>query len=118
MLARGPSAELPGLLQLTLGSACRGFYIFIFYIFIFYKNIFSIWKFIGIYPGRPAAGWPGPDRPAAERQGHFRKKFRGENCAQVPGGRSPGSGVAGPGRPALPPLYKGWLVPPTLHLHH
>jgi len=26
----------------------------------------------------------------------------------------PGSGAAGPGRPALPPLYKGWLVPPPL----
>ena len=31
----------------------------------------------------------------------------------------PGSGAAGPGRPAagrpaLPPLYKGWLVPPSL----
>ena len=36
-----------------------GFFIFIFYIFVFYKNIFSIWKFTGIYPGRPAAGWQG-----------------------------------------------------------
>jgi len=34
---------------------------FLFFIFVFYKNIFSIWKFTGIYPGRPAAG----------RQEHF-----------------------------------------------
>ena len=79
----------------------HGFFIFLFFIFIFYKNIFSIWKFTGIYPGRPAAGRPGPGRPAAGRQGHLWKKKLGENCAQVPGGRSPGSGEAGPGRPAV-----------------
>ena len=44
--------------------SARGFFIFIFYISVFYKNIFSIWKFTEIYPGRP-----GPDRPAAERPG-------------------------------------------------
>ena len=85
------------------------FFLF-FFIFVFYKNIFSIWKFTGIYPGRPAAS-----RPAAAA-GAFLKKIRGKNCAQVPGGRSPDSGAAGPGRPAagrsaLPPLYNGWLVP-------
>ena len=87
----------------------RFFLFFYFFIFVFYKNIFSIWKFTGIYPGRLAAG----------AAGAFLKKNRGENCAQVPRGRSPGSGPAGPGRPAagrpaLPPLYKGWLVPPPL----
>ena len=48
-----------------------GFFIFLFFIFVFYKNIFSIWKFIGIYPDRSAAGRPGPGRPAEGRQGHF-----------------------------------------------
>jgi len=47
-------------------QSASGFFIFLFFIFVFYKNIFSIWKFTGIYPGRPAAG-----RPAAGRQGHF-----------------------------------------------
>ena len=32
--------------------------VFLFFIFVFYKNIFSIWKFTVIYPGRPAAGRP------------------------------------------------------------
>ena len=45
--------------------------VFLFFIFVFYKNIFLIWKFTGIYPGRPTAGRPGPDRPAVGRQGHF-----------------------------------------------
>jgi len=36
-------------------SNLRGFFIFLFFIFVFYKNIFSIWKFIEIYPDRPAA---------------------------------------------------------------
>ena len=110
--ARRILSRLPlGQSQISFWFWFCGFFIFIFYIFVFYKNIFLIWKFTGIYPGRPAAG-----RPATGWQGHFWKKFRGENCAEVPGGRSPGSGAAGPGRPAagrpdLPPLYKGWLVP-------
>ena len=93
------------------------FLFFLFFIFVFYKNIFSFSKFTGIYPGRPAAGRPGPGRPAAGRQGFLCKNFCENICAQVPGGQSPGSGAAGPlgrpaaGRPALPPLYKGWLVP-------
>ena len=37
------------------------FFIYLFIIFVFYKNIFSIWKFTGIYPGRPA--------PARQRGG-------------------------------------------------
>ena len=45
--------------------------VFLFFIFLFYKNIFSIWKFTGIYPGCSAAGRPGPGRPTAGRQGHF-----------------------------------------------
>ena len=78
-----------------------GFFIFIFYIFVFYKNIFLIWKFTGIYSGRPAAGRP-PGRPAAGRQGHFWKKFRGENCTQVPGAGRPAAG-----RPALAARLRG-----------
>ena len=80
---------------------------FIFYFRFLQKNIFSIWKFTEIYPGRPAAGRPGPGRPAAGRQGHFWKKFRGENYAQVPRGRQPGGRLSHP-------YIKGWLVPPPL----
>ena len=47
-----------------------GFFIFLFFIFVFYKNIFSIWKFIGIYPGRLAAG----------RQGLLCKSFCSNIC--------------------------------------
>ena len=50
-----------------MGQPARGFFIFLFFISVFYKNIFSIWKFIEVYPGRPAAGRPGPGRPAAGR---------------------------------------------------
>jgi len=77
------------------------FFIFLFFIFVFYKNIFLFSKLTEIYPGRPAAGWPGPGRPAAGRQGFLCKNFCENICAQVSGGRSPGSGAAGPGvRPA------------------
>jgi len=57
-----------------------GFYIFIFFISIFYKNIFLIWKFTEIYPVRPAAGGPGPARPAAGRQRLICKKKMKKNC--------------------------------------
>ena len=84
------------------------FFISIFFISVFYKNIFSIWKFTEIYPGRPAAG----------RQEIIRKKKTTRNCRQVPGDRSPGSRAAGlPGRPAAGrpaplPLYKVLAAPP------
>ena len=96
-----------------------GFFIFLFFKFVFYKNIFSIWKFTGIYPGRPATGRPGPGRPAAGLQGLCAKTFGQIIARRSVGGRPVGSGAAGPGRPAagrpaLPPLYKGWLVPPPL----
>ena len=57
-------------MQWDPGISAR-FFIFMFFIFVFYKNIFSIWKFIGIYPGRPVAGRQGSGSPAAGRQGHF-----------------------------------------------
>ena len=62
----------------------------------FFIFLFSFSKFTGIYPGRPAAGRPGPGRPAAGRQGLLCKNFCENICAQVPEGRSPGSGAAGP----------------------
>ena len=103
----------------TTGHAARLPRIFYFYIlyFRFLQKYILFSKFTGIYPGRPAAGRPGLGRPAAGRQGLLCKKFSKNICAQVPGGQSPGSGAAGPpgrpavGRPDLPPLYKGWLVP-------
>ena len=96
-----------------LGPACvdlarRGFFIFFYFYFCFLqKYIFDL----KIYRNIPR---PPRCRAAAGRQGLLCKKFCSNNCAQVPVGRSPGSGAAGPGRPALPPLYKGWLVPPAL----
>ena len=36
--------------------AARTRAVFLFFIFVFYKNIFSICKFTGIYPGSGAAG--------------------------------------------------------------
>ena len=45
----------------------RGFFIFLFFNFVFYKNIFLFSKFTEIYPGRSAAGRPGPGHPAAGR---------------------------------------------------
>ena len=51
-------------IQLGLGPEAkrteskRFFYFFIF-ISVFYKNIFSIWKFTEIYPGRSAVGRQG-----------------------------------------------------------
>ena len=58
------------------GHQPGGFFIFLFFIFIFYKNIFSIWKFIRIYPGRPAAGRPGPGWPPGSRAaGAYLQKF-------------------------------------------
>ena len=77
-----------------------GFLISIFFIFVFYKNIFSIWKFTEIYPGRP---------PSSRAAGAFPQKNTKNNCRQVPGTGRPAAG-----RPALPPLYKDWLVPPPL----
>jgi len=83
---RSPAWDFGSLLR---GVFRRGFFIFLFFIFVFYKNIFLIWKFTRIYPSRPAAG----------RQGLLCKKFCSNNYAEVPR------------RPALPPIYKDWLVP-------
>ena len=55
------------------------FFIFIFFISVFYKNIFSIWKFTEIYPGRPVAGRPGPGRPTAGRSEYISVNFQIEN---------------------------------------
>ena len=99
------------------GVAWRRARVFYFYIFYFhflqkYIFVFEIYRNI---PRPPCCRRPGPGRPAAGRQGLLCKNFCENICVQFPGGRSPGSGAAGPGRPAagrpaLPSLYKGWLV--------
>ena len=72
----------------------------VFFIFVFYKNIFSCSKFIGIYPGRPAAWRPGPGRPSAGRQGLICKKNRQKIAPRSLEDRPPGSRAASPpGRP-------------------
>ena len=100
----GPRAQ-----QVIMRAACvrrGGFLISIFFISVFYKNIFSIWKFTEIYPGRPAGGRSGPGRPAAGRQGLFRKKNTKNNCRQVPGTGRPAAG-----RPASHPYIKVLAAP-------
>ena len=95
VLGQLPCARfLPSFSSSAAATAARArFFIFLFFIFVFYKNIFSIYKFTGIYPAAPL-----PDLAARQRGGRgiSGKKNRGENCAQVLGGRSPGSGAAGP----------------------
>ena len=95
-------------------SDSRGFLISIFFIFVFYKNIFSIWKFTEIYPGR----WPGGRDLAARQPGG--RGFSAKKIGKIIADRSLGPvarlppGRPAAGRPVLPPLYKGWLVPPPL----
>ena len=87
--------------QTRLGRAsCAGhellrfFYFYIFYFRFLQKYIFDleIYKNIPRPPRCRAAGTWTTGRGAA---GAFLKKIRRKNCAQVPGGRSPGSGAAG-----------------------
>ena len=52
----GPSDWAIGHNYKVAGHTRGDFFIYIFFIFVFYKNIFSIWKFTELYPGRPAAG--------------------------------------------------------------
>ena len=78
----------------VVGAMRRGFFIFIFFISIFYKNIFSIWKFIEIYPGHPAAG----------RQGLICKRKRKKITD-----RSLGTGRPAAGRLAPHPYIRCWL---------
>ena len=92
--------------DLTIRLETRGFLISIFFISVFYKNIFLIWKFTEIYPGRPAAG----------RHGLILKKKKKKNCRQVPGAGRPAAGRPPPlaarqlgGRP--PALYKVLAAP-------
>jgi len=61
--AREPMRSQHCTAHMTILRRC-GFFIFLFFIFVFYKNIFRIWKFTEIYLGCPAAGRPGPGRPA------------------------------------------------------
>ena len=95
------------------------FYFFIFYFRFLQKYIFNleIYRNIPRPPGSGAAG--------AFVQKFLRKKLRAGPWGPVARQRDgrppkpPGSGAAGPGRPAagrpaLPPLYKGSLVPPPL----
>ena len=108
------SAHLP-VKDLRCAVRERSFFIFLF-LFSFFTKIY--FRFRNLQEYTPAAPLLG-DRDLVAPQGFLCKNFCKNICAQVPGGRSPGSGVAGlgrpaAGRPALPPSYKGWLVPPPL----
>jgi len=80
----------------------RVVFLFLYFLFSFFTKIYFCFRNLQKYtPSRPAAGRSGPSRPAAGRQGLLCKNFYENFCAQIPRGRSPGSGVAGlPGRPA------------------
>ena len=113
----------------VVGGAGRFFYSYIFY-FRFLQKIY--FRFGNLQKYTPAARLPaaGTWTPGRGTVGFFVKKIsRRKLCpgpwrpvAWQPGGRPPrppGSRAAGPGRsaagrPALPPLYKGWLVPRPL----
>ena len=96
-LARGPpkiATLMIWVLFCQLNGRLQGaFFIFIFFISVFYKNIFLIWKFTEIYPGRPAAGRPGPGCRAAGA--NLQKKETKlqpdpwEPAARLGGGRPP-----------------------------
>ena len=102
------------------------FFIFIFFENIFYRNIFSISQFTVLYPCRPAGGWQGACRPAAERQElicKFKKKLfarkplagacRPPAGRQAPCRQSTGRQGAG-GRQAPPSCIKGFPSPSPL----
>jgi len=85
----------------SYGRPCgvgRFFYFYIFYFRFLQKYIFDLEIYSNI-----------PRPPGNGAAGAFLKKFRGENCAQVPGGRSPATG-----RPAPRPPGSGVAGSPTL----
>ena len=101
----GPKGHPPKLgAPCVARRACRSdFFIFLFSFFIkIYFHFRNLQKYT------PAAPLPG-GRDLAARQGLVCKKKTKKNYRQVPGAGRPAAG-----RPALPPLYKSWLVPPPL----
>ena len=91
-----------------------------FYIFLFPFFIKIYFRYGNLQKYTPSAQPPG-GRDLAARQpggrGFSAKKTQKiiadrslGPVARLPGGRPPPAA----GRPALPPLYKGWLVPPPL----
>ena len=108
---RGNIRALPQVSDRETAGECDAVFLFLYFLFPFFlKKIYLFWKFTEIYPGRPAAGRPGPDRPAAGRQGLIYKKTRQKIAPRSLENRPPGSGAAGPGRPPA-----GRPVPPTLY---
>ena len=87
---------------LPLVRGARGFFIFLFFIFVFYKNIFSIWKFTGIYPAAPLPG--GRDLAARQRGG---RGISEKNFVEKIARRSLGAGHPTAGRPALAARLRG-----------
>src|SRR6185503_2147985 len=89
------------------GGPCEtgGFFIFLFFIFVFYKNIFSA---VGSWS--PRCGAAGAFVQKLLHTGPWGPVARQRGCRPP---RPSGRGAAGPGRPAagrpaLPPLCKGW----------
>ena len=86
-LGAGPQAADPST------TTRRFFYFFIFYFCFLQKYIFVFEIYTNI-PDRPAVGRPGPNRPAARRQGVFCKNFHKKFTLRPLEDRTPGSWAA------------------------
>ena len=106
------------------------FFLFLYFLFPFFTKIY--FRLGNLQKYTPAVPLPGGRVLAARQRGgrgisgkKSRRKLRAGPWGPVarqrggrpwpPGCRATGSpGRPAVGRPALPPLYKGWLVPPPL----
>jgi len=71
-------------------------FLFLYFHFCFLQKYIFVFEINRNIPRPPAAGRPGPGRPAAGRQGLFCKKIHEEFALRSLEDRSPGSGAAGP----------------------
>ena len=102
-------------------------FLFFYFSFSFFTKIYFRCRNLEKYTRPPRCRAAGTWLPRCGAAGAFLQKIRENFCRKAPGGpvarqrggRPPSSGTAGPGcpaagRPAPPPLYKGWLVPPLI----
>ena len=87
----------------------RPVFLFFYFLLSFFAKIY--FRFGNLQEYTPAAPLPGGRDLAARQWGG--RGFCAKLFAQIIALRSLGAGRPAAGRPALPPLYKGWLVPHT-----
>ena len=92
------------------------FFLFFYFLFLFFTKIY--FRFRNLQEYTPAAPLPGGRDLVAPLWGDrgfcaktFVKIFARRSLGPVARQRSAGPGRPAAGRPALPLLYKGWLVP-------